>query len=458
MLVLRREQLSLWDAILPEEVRTFNAELTEVSRWLDDERFMEPFVKKFSTHIGRPTVPVDTYLRLMFLKFRYQLGYETLVAEVQDSITWRLFCRLPLDMAVPHSTTLIKLTKKYGEKTLEELNTLLVQKARRERIIKAKKLRIDTTVVEADIKHPTDAGLLADGVRVISRTVKKIKTAVEKAGENLASFRDRTRTVKTALLAIGKVLKRRSGEAVKEVRKITGKLITVAKKTVTEAKTVLELCKEKSDGRVARLTTTLEKFVSATEQVIAQTEEVQAGNRHIPERLVSLFDPEARPIKKGKLKSPTEFGRKVILEESEERIIVGFQVLKGNPADNTLLEDSIDRYRKVFHRPPLAVSTDRGFYSKDNEEMLRGKYVRQFAIPKPGKRSAERKQLESSSRFKRLQKWRAGGEGTIGLLKRKYGLRRSLFRGTLGNNCWVALSILTYNFTRIATLSLEAGS
>jgi len=157
VLVLRQEQLSLWDTILPEEVRTLNGELAEVSRWLDDERFMEPFLKKFHTRIGRPTVPVDTYLRLMFLKFRYQLGYETLVAEVQDSITWRLFYRISLDMPVPHSTTLIKLTKKYGDETLEELNTLLVLKARGERIIKAKKLRIDTTVV--DIKYSTDAGV-----------------------------------------------------------------------------------------------------------------------------------------------------------------------------------------------------------------------------------------------------------------------------------------------------------
>jgi IS5 family transposase len=394
----------------------------------------------------------------MFLKFRYQLGYETLVAEVQDSITWRLFCRIPLDMPVPHSTTLIKLTKKYGDETLEELNTLLVQKARRERIIKAKKLRIDTTVVEADIKYPTDAGLLADGVRLITRTVKRIKAVVEKAGETVVSFCDQTRRVKKELLAIGKVLKRRSGEAVKEVRRITEKLVTVANKAVAQAKAVLDQCKDKSGAAVARLITALDKHVAVTEQVIAQTKEVQSGNPHVLERIVSLFDPEARPIRKGKLKSPTEFGRKLILEESEERVIVGFKLLNGNPADKTLLEDSIKRYQKVFHRPPLAVSTDRGFYSKDNEEMLRGKYVRQFAIPKPGKLSAERKQLESSSRFKRLQKWRAGGEGTIGLLKRKYGLRRSLFRGTSGNKCWVAFSILTYNFRRIAMLSLEKAS
>ncbi|MDK2854994.1 MAG: hypothetical protein PWQ86_207 [Bacillota bacterium] len=300
--------------------------------------------------------------------------------------------------------------------------------------------------------------MLADGVRLITRTVKRIKAVVEKAGETVVSFCDQTRTVKKELLAIGKVLKRRSGKAVKEVRRITDKLVTVANKTVAQAKAVLDQCKDKSGAAVARLTTALEKCVAATRQVIAQTKEVQSGNPHVPERIISFFDPEARPIRKGKLKSPTEFGRKLILEESEERVIVGFKLLNGNPADKTLLEDSIQRYQKVFHRPPLAVSTDRGFYSKDNEKMLRGKCVRQFAIPKPGKLSAERKQLESSPWFKRLQKWRAGGEGTIGLLRRKYGLPRSLFRGRPGTKCWVALSILTYNLRRIAALSLEMGN
>lgn len=204
-------------------------------------------------------------------------------------------------------------------------------------------------------------------------------------------------------MAIGKVLKRRSGEAVEEVRRITDKLVTVANKAVAQAKAVLDQCKGKSGAAVARLTTALEKCVAATEQVIAQTKEVQSGNPHVPERIVSLFDPEARPIRKGKLKFPTEFGRKLVLEESEERIIVSFKLLNGNPADKTLLEDSIERYQKVFPKPLLAVSTDCGFYSEDNEEMLRGKCVWQFAIHKPGKLSAERKQLESSPWFKRCR-------------------------------------------------------
>lgn len=134
---------------------------------------MAPFIEKFNTIIGRPTVPVETYLRLMYLKFRYQFGYEVLVKEVSDSIKWRRFCRIPLDKKVPHSTALLKLTQRYGPETTDKLNEILIDKARGDKLVRARKLRLDTTAVEADIHYPTDNSLLSDGVRVITRTSKR---------------------------------------------------------------------------------------------------------------------------------------------------------------------------------------------------------------------------------------------------------------------------------------------
>ncbi|GFN23397.1 hypothetical protein TAMC210_17140 [Thermanaeromonas sp. C210] len=174
MLRLKDPQLTLWDALLPSDLVQLNPELARVDELLDDDRFMAPFISRFEARLGRPTIPIETYLRLMYLKHRYGLGYEVLVQEVNDSIKWRRFCRIPLTHKVPHATTLIKLTKRCGPGVVEELNKALVQEAREKKIIRGKKLQVDTTVVEANIHHPTDAGLLADGVRVITRTVKKI--------------------------------------------------------------------------------------------------------------------------------------------------------------------------------------------------------------------------------------------------------------------------------------------
>src|SRR4029450_6451510 len=108
------DQPTLWEAVLPDELRRLPEELARVDALLDDEAFFEPFVPFFDPRMGRPSTPMETYLRLMFLKFRYRLGFEALCREVSDSITWRRFCRIPLEVRVPHPTTLMKLTKRWG--------------------------------------------------------------------------------------------------------------------------------------------------------------------------------------------------------------------------------------------------------------------------------------------------------------------------------------------------------
>jgi len=108
------DQESLWESLLPDEVRRLSEELSRVDGLLDDSAFFVPFVPLFDPRMGRPSPPMETYLRLMFLKFRYRLGYESLCREVSDSIMWRRFCRIPLDGVVPHPTTLMKLTTRCG--------------------------------------------------------------------------------------------------------------------------------------------------------------------------------------------------------------------------------------------------------------------------------------------------------------------------------------------------------
>jgi len=108
------DQESLWESLLPDEVRRLSEELSRVDGLLNDPAFFVPFVPLFDPRMGRPSPPMETYLRLMFLKFRYRLGYESLCREVSDSIMWRRFCRIPLDGVVPHPTTLMKLTTRCG--------------------------------------------------------------------------------------------------------------------------------------------------------------------------------------------------------------------------------------------------------------------------------------------------------------------------------------------------------
>ncbi len=235
MLRLRKDQPSLWESVLPAELFQMNEELAEVDRLLDDERFFDPFRVRFSTRIGRPTIPVATYLRMMYLKRRHELGYETLVQEVKDSLTWRSFCRLSLEDRVPDDTTLIKLSRKYGDDILRDLNDALVLKLKEKKVIRGRKFRTDTTVTEANIHYPTDTGLLGDGVKVITRTVTRLKKLAAGVGKG---FVNHTRKVKKTCLALNKVLKNRVSRSNPALVKAKKELIEVAEEVVAAGQEV----------------------------------------------------------------------------------------------------------------------------------------------------------------------------------------------------------------------------
>jgi IS5 family transposase len=426
-------------------------ELTKVDRLLDDERFFAPFRERFYTHTGRPTVPVATYLRMMYLKRRYELGYETLVKEIKDSFTWRHFCRLSLEDRVPDDTTLVKLTRKYGDAILSDLNDALVLKLKEEKVIRGRKFRTDTTVVEANIHYPTDTGLLADGVRVITRTVVKLKKLVDGVGRG---FVNHTRKVKKIYLSISKVLKGRVGREDPALVKAKEEMIKVAEEVVAKGQDVkdqLNALTEKP-AKVERLGKQLDGWIGSTEKVIEQTKSILAGHLHLEKRLVSIFDLKARPIRKGKVRADTEFGRKVLIGETDHGIITTYDVLEENPSDTGLLKPAVRGHRRLFRKRLKAVAADRGFYSRANEEWLNGSGVRQVSIPVRGKASRERRNEQKQPWFRRLQRFRAGSEGRISLLKRKFGLDRSLMRGNHGTEIWVGQGIFTHNLWQVARI------
>lgn len=263
-------QMTLFDLLLPPELVKLSDELAKVDVLLDDERFLAPFIKHFTSTTGRATIPMETYLRIMmYLKFRYQLGYEVLVQEIADSIKWRIFCRIPFDRPAPHSTTLIKLTKRFGPEVIENLNQVLVDKARERKLVRGRKLRLDTTVVDANIHYPTDASLLSDCARAITRTVKRIK----KQGQGIrAEFHDRTRSIKKRIYSISKVLRRRTGNAFKEVRKITGTIMKIVEAVVGQA---LAETSQQAGSSVTSTVASLEKAIDIAKKIIAQTGSVQ---------------------------------------------------------------------------------------------------------------------------------------------------------------------------------------
>src|SRR6476646_1301853 len=230
------DQPTLWEAILPEELRRLPVELARVDVLLDDPVFFTPFVPFFDPRIGRPSTPMETYLRLMFLKFRYRLGYESLCREVADSITWRRFCRIPLDGAVPHPTTLMKLTTRCGSAAVDGLNETLLAKAAEAKLLRRTRVRVDTTVVPANVAYPTDSGLLAKAVRRIAATGRRIQAA---GGATRTRVRDRSRAAGRRAHDLNAKLRTRSAiakdEALEVVRRKNAELADLAETAASEA-------------------------------------------------------------------------------------------------------------------------------------------------------------------------------------------------------------------------------
>jgi transposase, IS5 family len=357
-------QHSLWEAILPDACLGLPAELARVDALLDDPGFLAPLASHFDPRIGRPSVPLDTYLRMMFLKFRYRLGYELLCREVADSISWQRFCRIPLGGQVPHPTTLVKLTRRMGQQTVTALNEALLAKAAESKVLRTHKVRADTTVVAANVAYPTDAGLLAKAIGRLARTIGRIQAA---GGATRTRVRDRRRAAHRRAHQLARSLRARTDQAKQQVAERTAELATLAEQASADAVRVagnargaLARAGGQTAGKLARLVDDLQTTIERTGQVIGQTRTRLAGGT--PDgatRLVSLHDPDARPIVKGRLGKPVEFGSKAQVTDNPDGVVLDYLVEVGNPADAPLLTPAIRRISQRAGRVPRAATADR---------------------------------------------------------------------------------------------------
>ena len=448
-------QTTIWELLLPEEAKRLPAELARVDTYLDDERFIAPWRTLFNRRLGRPSVPIDTLLRLLYLKHRYQLGYESLCREVADSISWRRFCRIPLDRPVPHPTTLVKLVGRAGPGVTAQLNQALLEKLAADRLLRGRKLRVDTTVVEADIDYPTDADLLEQAVRKLGGLVRRVKA---RGAASRTRFRDRGRAVGRRMKQLARTLRRRTGVAMAEVDRLTGEVAAIARQSLREVQVVARnarraLPHRAGDGWLGRLVGELDETIAATQRLLAQTDQRLGGNRVIPDRLVSLADPDARPIRKGKPRTPTQFGYTLLVAEDERGFIADHRVERGNPADAPQLLPSVERVVALTGRPPGTVVGDRGFGTAANDQVLEALGVMRVGLQRNGTPGKTRLALEQTRAFRRLRNWRVGIEARISHLKRSFGLRRTRLRRLGGARTWVGLGIFAYNLQRMTVVA-----
>jgi transposase, IS5 family len=248
---------------------------------------------------------------------------------------------------------LSKLVRRAGPAVVDQLNHALLGKLAADKLLRARKLRVDTTVVEADIDYPTDADLLEQAVRMVGGLVRRIKA---QGAATRTTFRDRGRAAGRRLRQLAHALRRRSGEAMAEVDRLTAQVAGLARQTVRQVEAVRRnvrraFGRRPQDGRLGRLVGELDETIGHTGRLLWQADQRLAGNRVIADRLVSLADPDARPIRKGKPRAPTEFGYTLLLAEDERGFVADHQLSKGNPADAPQLLPAVRRVAALRGRP-----------------------------------------------------------------------------------------------------------
>src|SRR5262245_13384819 len=423
----------------PEEL--MDPVLKQLDGVLDDEQLVDQVFAALtkrhqeSARTGRPSTPAEVVLRMLVLKHLRGWSYEQLQWECTGNFVYRRFCRVD-GGDVPDAKTMVRYGQLLGGETLQLIFDRIVELAKIRGVTKGKRLRVDTTVVEAPIHYPTDSALCADAARVLSREMEKL----EEAGTKLPFVRtDVRRSIARRLLEIGYALRKRGDEAREALKKpyrrllrVTGRIQRQAVRARRAAVRAMKKARGKRRRAIERSVQRLDTFVPRATQVIRQTRSRVIRDVPVTDgKLLSIFEPDVRVLRRGKLHKPTEFGALVKVQEAEGGIVTDVGIVDGNH-DSVLLVPAVERHIEVFGVAPIMAATDRGFFSLDGERRIQELGVRRAVIPHSGHRSAKRISHERQRWFRRGRAWRAGGEARISRLKHRFGMARSRYRGRTG--------------------------
>ena len=460
----RQSQKTLWEGIVAEDVRElWEPWMVAADKLLEDEELIERVYDaqgerhEHSRTRGRGQTAAEIVLRLLLLKHVRNWSYEVLEREVRANLAYRDFARIGLNK-VPDAKTLARIGQALDGDVIAEMHRRLVELAREKGAVRGRKMRVDTTVVETNIHYPTDSGLLADGARVLTRSMQRIE---KQAGRLKRGVRNRMRSVNRQARAIALAARQKGAAGEEKRRQHYRGLLRLSRQILNDARRVIaEVGKIESSRKrkLEPLTSTLAETAERVRQVIGQTRaRIFRGITQWPGKVVSLFESHTEIIRKGKASKPTEFGKLVQVQEAENQIITHYEVFATRPSDRALLARSVDAHERVLGRVPRMVAADAGFYSRDQEKRVLEKGVQRVAVPNRSTRSPERKQLERSRWFRRAQAWRTGCEGRISVLKRRHGLSRCRYRGLDGVKRWVGLGILADTLINIGRAMVVAA-
>jgi transposase, IS5 family len=399
-------------------------------------------------------------LRLLILKHVRNWSYHVLEREVRANLVYRDFTRVG-GGKTPDAKTMGRWGLAVDPDTIRQIHDRMVQIAQQQGVTQGCRMRVDTTVVETNIHHPTDSTLLGDGVRVLIRTMKKITAVTGVVGTKL---RDRSRSVKLRLLDISRIARAKGQLNHERLKKGYRRLLNSTSRVVGQARRFsheIATGVKRARGILKRLALhglrqELETMMPLVRQVMRQTRErIFRGNTRAEDKLFSVFEPSTEIIRKGKAGKPNEFGKMVKLQEAENQIVIDYEVYDRRPSDTDLLIPAIEIHQAKLGRTPRLVAADAGFYSARNEAAAKASGVKRVCIPNRSTKSVARKREQKKRWFRNGQKWRTGCEGRISVAKRRHGLDRCHYKGSTGMKRWVGLGVVADNLMSIGRVMEE---
>lgn len=395
---------------------------------------------------GRGGYTSEQILRSIVVMFIEEKSYRDTVVLVENSEFLRNFIKLG-NRAMMDFTFLCKAYAALSEETWKSINEVLSGYAKKEQKITAEKLRLDTTAYETNIHYPTDSSLLWDSYRTLARLMRDAADEMRAVG---LTHRFHTKKVRKLALDITRNSHKKEKRVQREMRRTYETLIERVQWIVSVGKVTMQLLSQKREAKA--VVAELNHYLPITEKIIGQAERRVLEGETVPsaEKVYSLFEEHTELIKRGKAGKPIEFGHKVLLAETGEKFILHYESMLTQRADKELIQESLAAHDKVFGCRPAILAGDKGFYESREQLGNLSERIETVSICKKGRRTVEEDQRESTEEFKAGQRFRAGIEGTISVLKRAFKLSKCLFKGFKNFASSVGCAVFCHNLVMLA--------
>ena len=461
MIHLRHSSPRFPEAFIAEAIGDFwEPWMRQADRVLEDEKLVnvvyEALLRRHpkSRTRGRLGTPAEIVLRMLLLKHIRNWSFGVVEREVRTNLLYREFTRVYAGK-VPDAKSLGRQALALGPEVIHQIHQRMVELAVENKVVRGRKMRVDTTVVETNIHYPTDSSLLGDGDRVLTRLMKQVTAITGVVGTKV---RNSMRSVQRRVAEIARASRAKGEKGKERIVPLYGKLLATTSRVMRQAKRfsgeIASGVKRSPDvlkqAALEGLKREIDSMLVTMGKVVNQTNaRIFGGDTHVEGKILSVFETSTEVIRKGKASKPTEFGKMVKVQEAENQIVIDYTVYDEKPSDSDLLIPSIETHQTRMGRVPDLAAADAGFYSAKNIAKAEEMGVKRVSVPNRSTKSAARRQHQKQRWFKKGQKWRTGCEGRISLLKRRHGLRRSLYKKEAGMKRWVGLGVIADNLINI---------